>query len=157
MTNLIKNNKTAILVSVVTFLLAGIAIFTAWRLYRMQSSAPQPSEAEERQLETVSSQDPIIESCEGLTFTITTNAQETDPTPTPTLTPTPTPTDVPVGGTDETATPTPTTTPTSAPSVTDAPTNTPGTQLPEAGVSLPTMIGISFGSLLLLVALALAI
>jgi len=151
MTEFIKNNKTAILISTVTFVLAGVAIFTAWRLYRMQSTAPQPSEAQEQEI--VSTPNPITESCEGLAFAITVNAQETSPTPTPTATGT--------SISSSTATPTPTSTATSVSFGTDnptsTPTNTPTTQLPDAGVSIPTLLGISFGGVLLLAAALLAI
>lgn len=149
MKNFINHNKTAIMISAATFALAAIAIFTAWRLYRMQSTAPQPSEAQEQQQTTATPQ-PITESCNGLTFAISVNAQETSPTPS--LTPSPTPN----------TTSSPTSSPTTAPSsfTTNAPASpsaTPTAELPEAGVSAPTLIGVGFGTLLLLLALALAI
>lgn len=126
-------------------------------------------------------------SCQELAFTISepsatptgstapTATSTPTPTSTPTSTSTPTPTDKPRGGSD----PTPTTQPADTPTPTDVPqtsTSTPtptdtqiadsGTQagisdetaeLPEAGVSAPTIIAISLGILLVFFSLVLAL
>jgi len=68
-------------------------------------------------------------------------------TPTPTSTPTPTPTPT---GVVSTPTPTPT-------GVVSTPTPTPIQELPDTGFSVPTLMGIGFGVLLLLGAMILAI
>jgi len=107
-------------------------------------------------------------SCKELKFTISiptltpTPTEEITPTLTltPTLTPTttltPTPTDKPVGGNDPTPTLTPVPTSTTAPTIQASPTPT-GLALPDAGISTPTLFGLSLGFLLILAALLLAI
>ena len=104
-------------------------------------------------------------------LTSTTCEPDTTPTPTPTATPTGTPTATPTG----TASPTPTGTATSTPTgstSTPAPTGTPKTttststplaqktttpSLPEAGTSLPTVLGIVIGFAILIGGILLAL
>ena len=110
-------------------------------------------------------------SCGKLAFTIST------PTSTPTGTPTTTPTSTPTGSPTPTATPTgtatstPTNTPTTTPGPTNTPTSSPTTppvggvsptttpqpELPVAGIGMPTLVGIGFGGLLLIFAIALVL
>jgi hypothetical protein len=106
--------------------------------------------------------------CTQLKFTITTTtvtpspSEEVEPTVTPTTTSTPTPTDKPLGGEETTPTPTPqataTPTPTQAPQqiaaqITPAPG---GHILPDAGISTPTLFGLSLGILIIVAAVLLA-
>jgi hypothetical protein len=113
-----KGKFTTALVVIATVILAGVAIFTALRLYqlRQQPVAPTaPARPEATAPETMS--------CELLTFTITQNTPTPEPTGEPSLTPSssPTPTEPPLGGTS----PTPTVSPTSAPTTTPVPSPTP--------------------------------
>ncbi len=119
---------------------------------------------------------PTPTACTQLKFTIT--SPSLTPTITSTLTPTttltPTPTDKPLGGNSPTPTPTnppgatSTPTPTSAPGSTSTPTPTTrqiaqvsptpgGLTLPDAGISTPTLFGLSLGILTIMAALLLAL
>ena len=106
--------------------------------------------------------------CTHLKFTITTTtvtpspSEEVEPTVTPTTTSAPTPTDKPLGGEEITPTPTPqamaTPTPTQTPQQIAAQiTPTPGGHtLPDAGISTPTLFGLSLGILIIVAAVLLA-
>jgi len=169
MREFLKNKVVTILVVVATVILAGVAIFTALRLYQLRTQPVAPTAPERPRAEELPA------ACGQLAFTIT--AQTPTPTsrltptqgPTPslTLTPTqsPTPTQPPVGGTSPTPTSVPSSTPTSVasstPSVTQtqiaAASPTPGGEaLPSAGVSLPTIFGLSLGILIIMAALLIA-
>src|SRR3989344_5881405 len=147
MKDLFKGKFVTILVVAATVILAGVAIFTALRLYQLRQesiSLTQPeSEPEATQ--------PEINSCELLTFSIT------EPTPSLSPTNTPTPTQPPVGGISPTpttiaqATPTPTTAYIAAASPTPG-----GAALPDAGIATPTLIIGLAGILLILAAFLLA-
>lgn len=120
-----------------TVVLAGIAVFTAVRLYQLRKQRVAPTAPQEQ-------------------------AQAQIPSPTPTPRPTSTPTPVTTGA--PTGSLTPTTTPRLSPTAsvsatpTRRPTATPAeTSLPEAGVSLPTIVGVSLGILLLSISVLLAI
>mgnify|MGYP001589359410 CR=1 FL=1 len=149
-----KNKIATIGIIIATLILAGVAVFTAIRLYqlRKESVAPTAPTSKPKAQEV-----PVA--CTSLAFTL-------GVTPTPTSTPTPTPTGTP----SATATSTPTATPTNPPGE-PTPTATPrstATQvakvpatgepaLPDAGISLPTIFGIGLGTLLLIGAILLAI
>jgi cytoskeletal protein RodZ len=174
MKDLIKNKSTTVILVVITLVLAGVAIFTAVRLYNLRQESVVPTAPEES-----GATGPEKIACELMNFTLIedsptptqtpTNTPTGSPTETPTgtLTPTqsPTPTDKPIGGTSPTSTPTPTATATqtSTPTPTtggeiSAVSPTPGgSALPDAGVSLPTLMGFAVGLLLILGALLLAI
>lgn len=116
--------------------------------------------------------------CKELQFTITT-AEPTvtttlTPTPIPTTTSTPTPTDKPIGGNSPTPTDKPlggesvSPTPVLESTVTSTPTPTSqqiaqvspdsrGQTLPDAGISTPTLFGLSLGFLMIMTALFLAL
>ncbi len=108
-------------------------------------------------------------SCEALTFTISTSIPTPTPTPTgtpsptPTGTLTPTPTPTPTSTPSATSTPTPTSTSTPTPTKTLAqasptPTLTPvGAALPEAGISLPTILLVGIGLVLVFWAVLLVV
>ena len=119
-----------------TVVLAGIAVFTAVRLYQLRQQGVTPTAPEQPQAQI--------------------------PTSTPTPTPSPTPvsslTLTPTGSLTPTVTPrlSPTASVSAAP--TKKPTATPtGTSLPDAGVSLPTIVGVSVGLLLLTISVLLAL
>lgn len=145
-----KKKIVTILIIIATVILAGVAVFTAVRLYQLRQEAVAPTAPEEPEAAAP-------ESCTALTFTIT----QESPTPTPTESPTPTGT----GSPTPTPTESPTATPTSTATATATPTSTavaeasPTTEpeLPEAGVSYPTIIGSAVGILLILISLVLAL
>jgi hypothetical protein len=70
---------------------------------------------------------------------------------------TPTPTPEPTNEPGVTSTPTPTSTITTTPTSTPSATPTIGDELPDAGVSLPTMLGLGLGTLMLIFAIMLAL
>jgi hypothetical protein len=192
MKEFIKKNTVTILIVGATIVLAGVAIFTAIRLYQLRQRAVSPTTPEEPSAANQTTP------CEDLTFTIIAQEYtcdspcETDeqcqtadsnyicydvtgtcrlqdyedeedclppgatPTPTPSPTPTPapgaTPTPTPAPGATATPTPAPGATSTPVPGATATPTAA-APQLPEAGVNLPTILGISTGVLLLLLSL----
>jgi hypothetical protein len=133
MKNFLKGKVATAFIIFSTIVLAGIAIFTAIRLYELRSQPVAPN---------VPSSIPKaaeLNNCK-LSFTIT---QET-PTGTPTATPTGTPTATPTGTPTGTPTATPTATPTGTPGPTATPTATPtGTPGPTA---TPNACGGSCGS-----------
>ena len=156
-----KKKIVTVLIVIATVILAGVAVYTAIRLYQLRQEAVAPTAPEESEAAAA-----VIEECTQLVFTI-----GEDPTPTPTEGPTPTPTPTPTGtvtptptGTvtpTPTSTPGPTATPTSAPTETPiaqaTPTPTEAAELPEAGISYPTIIGAGVGILLLIASLLLAL
>src|SRR3989337_1956806 len=145
MKSFFKNKIVTILVLVATLVLAGIAIFTAIRLYqlRQQPVAPTAPTSEPKAA--------TPNACTALTFTLSTPTAT--PTGSPTATPTGSPTATPTGS--PTSTPTPTATATSSPVAQASPTAEPS--LPEAGTSWPTIVGLGVGILLLLGSLLLAL
>jgi hypothetical protein len=172
MRDFLKNKVVTVLIVIATVILAGVAIFTAYRLYQsgtepVAPTAPEPVPAAGGQ------PTPTPQACQELAFTITTPTPSVTvmPTVTPTVPvtttptegPTPTPTEPPRGGSSptptqpiSTVTPIPTgTTPTSV--VTSTPTPTQADQLPDAGTSMPTIFVGALGILLILLSLALAL
>jgi hypothetical protein len=169
MTNFIRKNTIAIIVVLVTLTLAGVAIFTAIRLFQLRQQPISPNVPESRPGATDA---PSVDtSCAEVAFTL---EEESSPTPSatatptssaspsgsPTVAPTATPTTPPIGGNP---TPTPSSSSSPRPSVTPRPSTAPSStpvattpSLPQAGVSAPTiMIGVS-GIVLLLGAIILA-
>lgn len=155
-----KNKIVSILVIIATLILAGVAVFSALRLYQLNKSPVAPSVPESEPVANEVTQPDIAEESvlppqddqRELAFNLTgttTPAPTTSPTPSPTLTPTPTQAIVAQATITPTSmvtpsltpSPTPTTTPTLTPTLTPSPTLTPTpTQevtpsLPEAGVS----------------------
>ena len=155
------------MVTSITVVLAGIAVFTALRLYQLRDTQVAPT----------APQKPLAQapkSCELFTFTITkpkvsptpsvnpsptdipkpTEAPSPKPSPKATDTPPPVATETPVA-TSPAATPIP---PTSIASpIAASPIATPVATptLPDAGVSIPTFAGLGIGILLVLGALLL--
>ena len=161
-----RKNIITILIILVTVILAGVAVYTAFRLYqlRQQPVAPNVPTSRPGAQEASPSPSPAVTNTCSLAITLGATAT---PTPTPTPTPAPECNDTCTTNADcpsdmtcsnglcrhpdcvsesdcncavATATPTG-----------EAP------ELPEAGVSTPTLIGAGFGALLLLAAFLLAI
>lgn len=174
MRDFFRNRIVTVVILIATVGLAGIAIFTALRLYQLRQQPVAPN------VPTSVPKAAAPVSCSAISFTL----QAASPTPTPSTTPTPTPT--------ATATPAPSGTPNSCggtcgsdsncnsglscyqgycrnsscptqsdcncPSTstaTPAPTATP--QLPQTGTSLPTVAGVGTGIVLLVVSVLLAL
>ena len=117
-----------------TVVLAGIAVFTAVRLYQLRQQGVTPTAPEQPQAQVpTSTPSPTPTPVSSLTLT-----------PTGSLTPTVTPRLSPTASVSATPTKKPTATPT-------------GTSLPDAGVSLPTIVGVSMGLLLLTISVLLAL
>lgn len=182
-----KNKITTIGIIIATLILAGVAVFTAVRLYQLRQQAVAPTAPTSK---PKAQEVPIA--CTLLTFTLgatpiptpTATATST-PTGTPTATPTPAPSGVPnscngtcgsnancesglfcyQGYCRNTSCPSSTNcvctgTSTPAPTATPRVTTAPTPtppSLPDAGTSLPTIFGIGLGSLLLIGALILAL
>lgn len=171
MRDFLKNKVATVLIVVATVILAGIAIFTAVRLYQLRTKPVAPTAPESRP--EAGGPTPTPEACRELAFNIhipsptpqatTTPTPTSEPSPTPTSTATPTPTEPPRGG-DPSPTPIPTVTPeattTPVPTVTGAPISTPtpteAPTLPDAGVGLPTIMFGALGMLLIFLSLMLA-
>jgi cytoskeletal protein RodZ len=172
MKNFLKGKLVTGVVIIATVILAGVAIFTAMRLYslRKEGVAPTAPESKPAASQITETQEETA-TCELLTFNI--NKPTLSPTDEPVSTPTPgptnspTPTDPPRGGTSPTPTDTPSEpTPTSAPQNTPTPTTayiaavspTPaGATLPNAGLSFPSVITFLGGILVIFIALILAL
>ncbi|MCK4588314.1 hypothetical protein KAT60_00670 [Candidatus Woesebacteria bacterium] len=148
-----KKKIVTVLIVIATVILAGVAVFTAIRLYQLRQEAVAPTAPTESEAAA-----PVIEACTQLAFTI---GEEPTPTPTPTPTGTVTPTPTGTVTPTPTSTPGPTATPTSAPTETPiaqaTPTPTEAAELPEAGISYPTIIGTGVGILLIIASLLLAL
>lgn len=154
-----KKKIVTVLIVIATVILAGVAVYTAIRLYQLRQEAVAPTAPAEPEAAAL-----VIEECTQLAFTI---GEEPTPTPTETPTPTPTPTGTVTPTPTGTVTPTPTSTPGPTATPTSAPTETPiaqatptpteAAELPEAGVSYPTIIGAGVGILLIIASLLLAL
>lgn len=139
-----KGKIGTIAVLILTLVLAGIAVFTAIRLFKLRQEAVAPSAptSKPKAQETAAPA-----TCAALAFNLTTSTD----TPTPTTTETATPT------TTSTSTATPTATSTSTATARSTATATAAASLPEAGISTPTILGFSLGIVLLLVSFALVL
>ena len=148
-----KNKIATIGIIIATLVLAGVAVFTAVRLYqlRQEAVAPTAPTSKPKAQETP-------KACTSLAFNLSGTPTPT-PTATPTATPTGSPTATPTGTPGATSTPTPVSTatpgPTSTPIAGATPTEEPA--LPDAGISFPTIFGIGLGIILLIGALLLAL
>ncbi|MBI3397301.1 hypothetical protein HY045_02390 [Candidatus Woesebacteria bacterium] len=142
----IRQKLIPVLIVITTLALAGIAVFTAIRLYQLRNQQVSPNAPTKPQ--AAPGGNITTKSCEALSFTLSTSSPtpSSSPTGTPTSSPTPTSTP-PVGG--GTSTPTPTPNPSATPSVTVAPTPTP-TGLLDSGFGLPTFGGIALGVLIII-------
>ena len=177
----LKEKGATILVVVATVILAGVAVFTALRLYQVRQESVSPAVPESEPAAGFREPTPgaKLKHCTSLIFALTTETptptlpQSTaTPTPTTIVTSTPTPRNTTTPTPESTSTPTPTT-PVGGPSTTITPTptdvsatNTPVApttttiltepELPPAGVGMPTLIAGAIGGLLILLSLALA-
>ena len=155
-----KNKIVTILIITATVILAGIAIFTAVRLYQLRNKSISPSAPES---EPAAAQSQYTH-CSTVALTFVQSTGTPEPTATPGGTATPTPTDEPDDDDDEpeptatprlTATPRSTEPPTGGVDETPEPTEEP--TLPDAGIPTPTIVGIGAGLLLLIFSLALVL
>ena len=194
MKNFLKSKFGTILVLIATVALAGIAIFTAFRLYKLRQesvapNAPTSKPAAATCTEQCPGSDGVLRNCHppdsdgtsndsickasavgriescgnvdyccnGTTWTTIMTACQLD-----SLTPTPDSTCETLSFTiTTTATPTASSTTTSSPTATPASTATATSSseasLPEAGTSLPSILGLGIGGILLIVSLLLAL
>ncbi len=176
----IKENLATIFIVGATLVLAGIAVFTAFKLYELKKKpvtpvAPERLPAAEAPAETPAPEE-TTNACQPLVFTLAKSTGQASLTTTPTKSPTPTPkptakgtatpkaTTTPRATSTATPRPTATTTATASPKptatsavVAKTPTPTPSETLPSAGVSLPTIVGITAGLILIVGSLLLTL
>jgi cytoskeletal protein RodZ len=195
-----NKNFTTIIIVIATVILAGVAVFTAIKLYQTRQGTVAPNAPTSKPAAAEPS--PTATACQALTFTLVSSTPTTTATATATATPTITASPVPQCGTScttnsdcpssmicyvgvcrnpscttstncicATATPTATATATAtsvvattAPTATatliaQGPTTTPTStpQLPTAGVSAPTILGISAGAMFFVIGLILVL
>lgn len=157
MRDFLKNKVVTVLIVIATVILAGVAIFTAYRLYQSGTEPVAPT-APDLVPAAGGQPTPTPQACQELAFAIAT------PTPSVTVTPTVTPTATvtPTDGPTPTNTPTPTqpdttATPTPTGAITSTPTPTQTAQLPDAGVSTPTILAGALGFLFIFLSLVLAL
>ena len=141
-----KKKIVTVLIVIATVVLAGIAVFTAYRLYELRQESVAPT-APESKPEAVA---PQTTSCTQLAFVLGTSEPSASPSDSPTASPSDSPTASPSDS--------PTTTPTTPPAGTSTPaagTGTAAPSLPEAGVSYPTLVSAGLGILIILGSLVL--
>lgn len=157
MKNFLKNKITTILIATATVMLAGVAIFTAIRIYSMRTRPVAPTAPESEPIAQVKTPTPSPTPTPTPQPTVTTFSPSPSPTPTPLptnafiaqATIAPTPTSLPVGSSQESTT-TPTPTPTSSPQQTQTST------LPNAGIGLVSLIPLIAGTILIILTFILA-
>lgn len=132
-----RKRIVTIVIVLATVVLAGVAVYTAIRLYQLRQEAVAPTAPTSEP----AAAEPQTNACTQLSFVL---AVETSPSPSPSVSPTPTPTSTP------TATPTSSTT-----TVQASPSTEPS--LPATGVDYPTVLGAGFGILALVLSLILAL
>lgn len=151
-----KNKFVTIGIIIATLVLAGVAVFTAVRLYQLRQEVVAPTAPTSKP-----KAQEAPKACTSLAFTLSTSTPTPTPTVSPTVTPTPTgiPTSTPTGTPGVTPTPTPVSTATPGPTSTPIAGATPTQEaaLPDAGISFPTIFGIGLGTILLIGALLLAL
>lgn len=160
MKNFLKGKIGTLAIIIATLILAGVAIFTAIRLYQLRQQPVAPTAPTSKPEAAAATP----KACTVLTFNLATPTPTVTPTGTSTGTPapTPTPTETPEETPTPTPTPTETATATATPTATGTtvaeatPTSTAEAALPEAGISYPTILGIGIGILLLIGSLLLA-
>lgn len=136
-----KKRVITIIIVIATVILAGVAVYTAVRLYQLRQEAVAPTAPSSKP----AAAEPKTNICTQLTFTLTVSPPPTasaTPTPSASATPTPTP--------SSTAAPTPT--PTAAQA---SPSSEP--TLPSTGIDYPTVLGAGFGVFALILSLILAL
>ena len=158
MKGFLKGKVVTIAVVIATFVLAGIAIFTALRLYKLRQQAVAPTSPESKpsaqEVSTLPDTLPAQDSTRILVFTIEEVIAAT---------PTPSPTPPPVGGPatsptpTPTASPSPTPTPSPSPIAQASPSPTAEPALPPAGIGFPTVLGVGAGLALIIITLLLAL
>lgn len=153
MKDFLKGKAVTVIIIVATIILAGVAIFTAIRLYQLRQRPVAPTAPESRP----AAHEQVA--CQALAFTISTPTPSSTPTegPTPSASPTPTVTPTPTTTVTTTPTATPTTSVTTTPGPTNTPTPTEAPALPPAGVSYPTLLVGTVGLLIIILAVMLAL
>src|SRR3989344_4344649 len=159
------NRRTIFIIlgGLVVLVLGGVAIFTALRLQETtdESVAPNAPQSQPRAQQNETLPDNPVQ----VTFNVTGTAS---PSPTgtasPTAAPASAPTTAPTSAPATTSTPStapaaggPASTATAKPAATAAPSTSSGQTLPEAGMSMPTILGVFGGALLLVAGLVLAL
>ncbi len=134
MRDFFRNKVVTVLILAATLILAGIAVFTAIRLYQLRQQAVAPTAPTKPKAAAPAA-------CSPLSFTV--SAATLAPTSTATATAAPT----------ATATARPTATPSKAPTAKP----TAGPSLPSSGTSWPTLVGMGIGVLLIIGSLLLAL
>jgi len=129
-----KKRIVTILIVIATVILAGVAVFTAIRLYQLRNQPVAPTAPTSEPAAAA----PVTEACTVLSFTVSADEPTASPTESPTASPTESPTASPSGS--------PVGSPTAAP--TGSPTTAPA--LPEAGINSPTIISLGVGILLII-------
>ncbi|OGM31100.1 hypothetical protein A2803_05355 [Candidatus Woesebacteria bacterium RIFCSPHIGHO2_01_FULL_44_21] len=147
-----KKNLLTLGYIIVTLILAGVAIFIAVRLYQLRSEPVAPTAPESEP----AAEAPPTQSCEVLALNLT-QAESLSPTTTATATATATASPTPTSTSTSSPTSQPTSTPTPASSQIAQATATPTipSDVPVTGISLPAILGLGLGVLLILGALAL--
>lgn len=140
-----KKRVITIIIVLATVVLAGVAVYTAIRLYQLRQQAVAPTAPTSKP----AAAEPQTNSCTQLAFTLTTvtSPPPISPSPSPSITPTP----------SSTPTPTPSASVTPTPSSTNTAQASSEPSLPSTGVSNPTLIGAGFGILAIIVSLMLAL
>lgn len=149
-----KNKFGTTIILVITFLLAGVAIFTAVRLYQLRQTSITPTQPESRPAAQQATTAPVAASACVLTFALSSAS------PTPTTTGTATATGTATSTATATSTSTSTSTATATSTGTPGATGTPGPtepSLPNSGSSWPTIVGAGLGILVILGSLLLAL
>jgi len=146
MKNFLKGKVATVIIVVSTLILAGIAIFTAIRLYQLRNVSVSPnvpeSQPEAAGVVTITRCTPITITCAA----ISTPTPTASPTATATATPTPEPTATVTASPHATATATPIRTPTRTPTATSTSiAQTTPLPVPATGVSWSSILGIGVG------------
>ena len=152
MKNFFKGKAATFIIILATFVLAGVAIFTAIRLYQLRQTSISPISPSSKPAAQEVSQ------C-SLSFTLTVSTPTATPTGTATATPSSTPTGTPTATPTSTPTTTSTASPAGTPTFTPTPkgTGTPAPELPASGIDWPTIAGAWVGVMVILGSLLLAL
>lgn len=156
MKNFFKTKFSVVLIIISTLVLAGIAVFTALRLYKLRQESIAPTAPESKPEAAGTAKPAPVPSvtrsdskCEVFSFTLA-----VDPSPSPSEEPIPSPSEYPSPSPSEQPIASPSEQPISSPTTyytTAEPTTTVSeVSLPEAGISTPTLFGIGIGSFLLI-------
>jgi cytoskeletal protein RodZ len=133
-----KKRVVTIVIVLATVVLAGVAVYTAIRLYQLRQEAVAPTAPTSEP----AAAEPKTNTCTQLSFVL---AEESSPSPSPSESSSPTPT-------PSSPTPIPSSTAT-----TEISSPNPQPSLPSTGVDYPTFLGVGLGAIALIVSLLLAL